>query len=112
MKKSDFKTIKQYIGLFVNYRKPLTLLALERIKQELSAQTKAAKEHLQKYDELFRMTETYIVRLHVAEKENKVLREAATQYIADVAEYGDSFCVAAGHNTETCSECRLRGLIK
>ena len=34
----------------------------------------------QKYDELFHMTETYIKALHVAEKENKRLREAWEEY--------------------------------
>jgi len=34
----------------------------------------------QKYDELFRMFETYIKQLHVAEKENKRLREAWEEY--------------------------------
>jgi hypothetical protein len=44
--------------------------------------------------------------------ENKKLKEAAKIYIADVAEYGESFCNAVGHNPETCNECILKGLIK
>ncbi len=34
----------------------------------------------QKYDELFRMTEIYIKHLHIAEEENKALREAWEEY--------------------------------
>lgn len=50
--------------------------AFFRIKKELSSQKKSLKEEKQKYDELFRMTESYIKRLHTAEEENKRLREA------------------------------------
>ncbi len=67
------------------------------------------KELQQKYEELFRMT---IKQLHAAEAENKKLKEAAKIYIADVAEYGESFCNDVGHNPETCNECILKGLIK
>jgi hypothetical protein len=38
--------------------------------------TKTEKELQQKYDELFRMTESYIKRLHAAEEEKKRLWEA------------------------------------
>jgi DNA repair ATPase RecN len=50
--------------------------AFSRIKKELSSQKKSLKEEKQRYDELFRMTESYIKRLHTAEEENKRLREA------------------------------------
>jgi len=86
--------------------------AFSRIKKELSSQKKSLKEEKQKYDELFRMTESYIKRLHTAEEENKRLKEAAKIYIADVAEYGESFCNAVGHDPETCSECALKGLMQ
>jgi nitrogen fixation/metabolism regulation signal transduction histidine kinase len=86
--------------------------AFSRIKKELSSQKKSLKEEKQKYDELFRMTESYIKRLHTAEEENKRLREVTASYISDVSEYGESFCNAAGHNPETCNECRLKELIK
>lgn len=41
--------------------------AFERICKELEFQKKLAKETQEKYDELFRMTESYILRLHEAE---------------------------------------------
>jgi len=41
----------------------------------------------QKYDELFRMTESYIKQLHDAEEENKRLREAL-QMISNGIENG------------------------
>jgi cob(I)alamin adenosyltransferase len=50
--------------------------AFFRIKKELSSQKKSLKEEKQKYDELFRMTESYIKRLHTAEEEKKRLCEA------------------------------------
>ena len=50
--------------------------AFSRIKKELSSLRAANKQEKQKYDELFRMTESYIKRLHAAEKNNKRLREA------------------------------------
>jgi hypothetical protein len=37
------------------------------------------------------------------ERENKRLREAAKVYISDVSEYGESFCLAAGHDPATCN---------
>lgn len=86
--------------------------AFSRIKKELSSQKKSIKEEKQRYDELYRMQETYIKKLHAAEEENKRLREVAASYISDVYEYGESFCNAAGHNPETCNECRLKELIK
>jgi hypothetical protein len=50
--------------------------AFFRIKKELSSQKKSLKEEKQRYDELFRMTESYIKRLHTAEEEKKRLWEA------------------------------------
>jgi DNA repair exonuclease SbcCD ATPase subunit len=47
--------------------------AFSRIKKELSSQKKCLKEEKQRYDELYRMQETYIKKLHAAEKENKHL---------------------------------------
>jgi len=86
--------------------------AIDPLKKERTVLRKSVKEEKQKYDELFRMTESYIKRLHTAEEENKRLKEAAKIYIADVAEYGESFCNAVGHDPETCSECVLKGLIQ
>jgi signal transduction histidine kinase len=93
------------INLGHDYRKSLAIEALNLIQEKL-------KDSKKKYDELFRMTESYIKHLHAAEAENKRLKEAAKIYIADVAEYGESFCNAVGHNPETCNECILKGLIK
>jgi hypothetical protein len=45
--------------------------AFSRIKRELSAQRKSAKEWEQKYNELMRMQETYIKRLHALEAGEK-----------------------------------------
>jgi DNA repair ATPase RecN len=50
--------------------------AFSRIKKELSSQKKSIKEEKQRYDELYRMHETYIKKLHAAEEENKRLWEA------------------------------------
>ena len=86
--------------------------AIDPLKKERTVLRKSLKEEKQKYDELFRMTESYIKRLHTAEEENKRLKEAAKIYIADVAEYGESFCNAVGHDPETCSECALKGLMQ
>jgi len=63
------KTIREYMGLYTDYRKPKAIEAFNRLQEEL-------KVSKQKYDELFRMTESYIKRLHTAEEENKRLREA------------------------------------
>ncbi len=62
-------TIREYMGLYTDYRKPKAIEAFNRLQEEL-------KVSKQKYDELFRMTESYIKRLHTAEEENKRLREA------------------------------------
>jgi hypothetical protein len=86
--------------------------AIDPLKKERTVLRKSVKEEKQRYDELFRMTESYIKRLHTAEEENKRLREVTASYISDVSEYGESFCNAAGHNPETCNECRLKELIK
>jgi ATPase subunit of ABC transporter with duplicated ATPase domains len=101
-------TIREYMGLYTDYRKPKAIEAFNRLQEEL----KVSKHSKQKYDELLRMTESYIKRLHTAEEENKRLKEAAKIYIADVAEYGESFCNAVGHDPHTCSECVLKGLIQ
>jgi hypothetical protein len=85
------KTIWEYMGLISDYRKPKAIEAFNKLKEEL-------KTSKQKHGNL--------------EKENKRLKEAAKIYIADVAEYGESFCNAVGHNPETCNECILKGLIK
>ena len=50
--------------------------AFSRIKKELSSQKKSIKEEKQRYDELYRMHETYIKKLHATEEENKRLRAA------------------------------------
>lgn len=42
--------------------------AFGRIKREITAQRKSAKEWEQKYNELMRMHETYIKRLHTLEE--------------------------------------------
>lgn len=62
-------TIREYMGLYTDYRKPKAIEAFNRLQEEL-------KVSKQKYDELFRMTESYIKRLHTAEEENKRLKEA------------------------------------
>lgn len=51
-------------------------------------------------------------QLRALQKENKSLREAAKAYISDVSEYGESFCLAAGHDPATCNECKLKELVK
>lgn len=43
----------------------------------------------QKYDELFRMTETYIKHLHIAEEENKALRETWEEMREFLPLYGE-----------------------
>ena len=65
-------TIREYMGLYTDYRKPKAIEAFNRLQEEL----KVSKNSKQRYDELFRMTESYIKRLHTAEEENKRLREA------------------------------------
>ena len=50
--------------------------AIDPLKKERTVLRKSVKEEKQRYDELFRMTESYIKRLHTAEEENKRLREA------------------------------------
>lgn len=99
------KTIREYMGLYTDYRKPKDIEAFNRLQEEL-------KLSKQKHDELFRMTESYIKHLHSAEEENRLLKEAAKSYIDDVAEYGESFCNAVDHDPQTCSECALKGLIQ
>jgi hypothetical protein len=50
--------------------------AIDPLKKERTVLRKSVKEEKQKYDELFRMTESYIKRLHTAEEEKKRLWEA------------------------------------
>lgn len=52
------------------------------------------------------------LELRELRKQNKMLREAAKLFIADVGEHGESFCTDVGHNPETCNECKLRELAK
>lgn len=103
--KTNIKTVKEFMGLFTDYRKTKALEAFDNIQKEL-------KDSEKKYNESMQMLETYIRKLHESETENKRLREAAKSYIADVAEYGESFCLDVGHDPETCNECRLKGLVK
>ena len=51
--------------------------AFYRIKKELAEQKKAAKEWKQKYEELARINESYLDKLHAAEKENEELLDAS-----------------------------------
>ena len=64
-----FKMVEEYINLGHDYRKSLAFEALNLIQEKL-------KDSKKKYDELFRMTESYIKHLHAAEAENKRLKEA------------------------------------
>jgi predicted RNase H-like nuclease (RuvC/YqgF family) len=56
--------------------------AIEPLKKERTVLRKSLKEEKQRYEELYRITESYIKRLHASEKENKRLKEAL-QEIAD-----------------------------
>jgi len=51
--------------------------AFSRIKKELAKQKKAAKEWKQKYEELTRINDSYLDKLHAAEKENEELLNEA-----------------------------------
>lgn len=103
--KTDLKTVREFMGLFTDYRKSRAIEALNNIQKEL-------KDSEKKYEESMRMLETYIRKLHESEAENKRLREAAKVYISDVSEYCESFCLAAGHDPATCNECKLKELVK
>jgi len=49
---------------------------IEPLKKERLTLRKSVKEEKQRYDELYRMHETYIKKLHAAEEENKRLKDA------------------------------------
>ena len=49
---------------------------IDPLKKERLTLRKSVKEEKQRYDELYRMHETYIKKLHAAEKENKRLKDA------------------------------------
>ena len=49
---------------------------IDPLKKERLTLRKSVKEKKQRYDELYRMHETYIKKLHAAEEENKRLRAA------------------------------------
>ena len=49
---------------------------IDPLKKERLTLRKSVKEEKQRYDELYRMQESYIKRLHAAEEENKRLKDA------------------------------------
>lgn len=49
---------------------------IEPLKKERLTLRKSVKEEKQRYDELYRMQETYVKKLHTAEEENKRLKDA------------------------------------
>lgn len=49
---------------------------IDPLKKERLTLRKSVKEEKQRYDELYRMHETYIKKLHAAEEENKRLKDA------------------------------------
>lgn len=49
---------------------------IDPLKKERLTLRKSLKEEKQRYDELYRMQETYIKKLHAAEEENKRLKDA------------------------------------
>ena len=49
---------------------------IDPLKKERLTLRKSVKEEKQRYDELYRMQETYIKKLHAAEEENKRLKDA------------------------------------
>lgn len=67
--KTDLKTVREFMGLFTDYRKPKAVEAIDNIQKEL-------KDSEKKYEESMRMLETYIRKLHESEAENKRLRGA------------------------------------
>lgn len=67
--KTNIKTVKEFMGLFTDYRKTKALEAFDNIQKEL-------KDSEKKYNESMQMLETYIRKLHESETENKRLREA------------------------------------
>jgi hypothetical protein len=67
--KANIKTVKEFMGLFTDYRKVKAIEAFDNIQKEL-------KDSEKKYNESMRMLETYIRKLHESQEENKRLREA------------------------------------
>lgn len=67
--KTDLKTVRQFMGLFTDYRKSRAIEAFDNIQKEL-------KDSEKKYEESMRMLETYIRKLHESEAENERLRGA------------------------------------
>lgn len=49
---------------------------IDPLKKERLTLRKSLKEEKQLYDELYRMHETYVKKLHAAEEENKRLKDA------------------------------------
>lgn len=69
MKKGDISTIAEALSWDPRGAvRASAQKAFGNIRRELSAQRKSAKEWEQKYNELMRMQETYIKRLHALEK--------------------------------------------
>lgn len=67
--KTDLKTVREFMGLFTDYRKSRAVESLDNIQKEL-------KDSEKKYEESMRMLETYIRKLHESEADNNRLREA------------------------------------
>lgn len=67
--KTNIKTVKEFMGLFTDYRKAKAIEAFDNIQKEL-------KDSEKKYEESMRILETYIRKLHESQDENKRFREA------------------------------------
>lgn len=65
--KTDIKTVKEFMGLFTDYRKPKAIEAFNNIQKDL-------KDSEKKYNESMRMLETYIRKLHESQAENERLK--------------------------------------
>ena len=63
--------------------------AIDPLKKERTVLRKSVKEEKQKYDELFRMTESYIKRLSSAEEEKKRLWEALERISIDTMQHNE-----------------------
>lgn len=76
--------------------------AFSRIKRELRDLRKSRKESVEKYDELFRVTEGYIKRLHEAEASLKSAEERGARWALErhgnpfaaktLAQYAEEIC--------------------
>lgn len=76
--------------------------AFSRIKRELRELRKSRKESVEKYDELFRMTEGYIKRLHKVEASLKCAEERGAKWALErqgnpfanktLAQYAEEIC--------------------